>query len=205
MKILLISPKFQFYAGKDVNSQRSYRQIYKKYIDMLREHNVQIICLLEDSLTMGMLEELKYDNVHYVTNISEQDKEFFKKYPEFYDLPEYFYDMYDDAEKMLYNYEKIYTVSPTLMREGKEVYFKARSESARRRISKARESLIDYTSNILQFRASSNMDNIKPLREQISLGDGKLLIEVSLNNGTCVSYYGGTYIPEDLIHDILSL
>lgn len=205
MVVLAISPKVQFYSSKGVNSQRTYRSIYKKYLDMLAENNVSIVCLLEDALTVGMLDELEYPDVSYVTCISKQDMEFFMKYPEFYELPPYFTTMYDKASERLYGFDKKYQVPPTLMREGKEVYFKARTDNAKKRISKARDMLIEQSKNIIQFRADSNMDNIKPLRDQVGLGDGKLCIEVALSSGSCVTYYGGTYIPDDVIPSILSL
>ena len=205
MQMLMISPKVQFYSGKGVNSQRTYRSYYKKYLDLLAEHNIQIVCLLEDALTVGILNELEYSNVSYVTCISKQDMEFFMKYPEYYELPTYFSEMYEKASERLYGFDKKYQVPPTLMREGKEVYFKARTDSAKKRISKARDMLIEQTKNIIQFRADSNMDNIRPLRESVELGDGKLCIEVALSSGTCVSYYGGSYIPDDIIPSILDL
>ena len=206
MVVTVIAPKAQFFTSKSLDVQRTYLNYFKKYLNMLIENNVTIQYYIEDELMHNLMSELKYDNVLIITAIADSDFQLTKTNRELLNLPEYLYshDM-SKVKPMLYDSDKKYSVSPSLLREVKEIYVSKRVEVARKRIRYAMDKQVREGKNVLLFRADSTMDRTSPVHDTVILGDGRLCIEVSLSSGLCVVYYGGSYIPENMVPEILKL
>ena len=167
--------------------------------------NTRIEYFIEDKIARNLLLELGAPNTKALSCVTPSDVTFSQQYPSLFEMPEYIVQEYDSAEKYLYDVERKYVVSPALIKEGKEVYLKKRADTAKKRLRLATDKYLSEKKCVIQFRANSNMDRTTPLRETITTGDGRLCIEVDIENGLCTTYYGGVYIPEDMIEQILSM
>jgi hypothetical protein len=57
----------------------------------------------------------------------------------------------------------------------------------------------------VMFRGGGNQDTYSSLLKSIYEGDGRLYIEVDLNTGTVMSYYGGVYVDLDTVKMLVGL
>lgn len=205
MVVTIIFPKPQYYFGKDVNTQRIYRATFKKYIELLVKHNCTIEYFLEDEIAKTLLEELNVKDVKCISCLAPSDVLFSKQYPTLFELPEYIHQEYDYVQKFNYDVEQRYMVPHALLRESKEAYLQKRAEIARKRLRIATDRYLSYRSHVLQVRANNNIDRTTPIRDTIEMGDGRLCIEVSPDSNVCTTYYGGVFIPEDMLDSVLSI
>ena len=205
MTVTIIFPKPQYYFGKDINTQRIYRATFKKYIELLVNANCHIEYFLEDEIAKTLLEELGIKDCTCITCLTQSDISFSEQYPTLFELPEYVRREYSGVKSYTYDVEKKYVVPPSLIREGKDVYLQKRADIARKKLRVATDKYLQGRMAVLQFRANNNVDRTTAIRETIMTGDGRLCIEVSPDSNTCVPYYGGVYIPEDMLPSILSI
>lgn len=203
--MLIIFPKIMFYTGKNSDEQRSYERIIKSNLDIVYNAGFKAQILLEDEYARTAL--ARYDNfpVDIKTCICPTDCNFINQYPEVEELDNQFFEKYSFTDKICYNVEKDYTVPMTLLKQGKEVYFKKRCDIYRKRYKKAIDTLISRSSYVMQFLINSKCNRGVPVSTTISQGDGRLCIEVHLDSGLFVGYYGGMHIDEDMLKTILTL
>lgn len=204
MDITLVFPKAQCYDNKDDNTQRTFNGVFKKYVKMLDDAGCRFEIQLEDKLAFDILTEMGIKPNKVITCISPSDIEFLRKYPEIDTLPDRVLIGYSDTEKCTYDVEKKHSVSPTLVREGKEKFFAKRTEIYRKRYKEAFNKMLSSRTNVMQFRTDTASDRGNAISSTVKQGDGRLCIEVHLS-GRCTSYYGGVFVPEDTLPTILSL
>lgn len=204
MKVLLVFPKAQCYDNKDDNTQRKYLDIFKKYVKMLDDAGCKLTIQLEDKLAFDVLNSLQIKPDEIVTCYSPSDVEFLRTYGDD-ELTDYVLINYTDTVAKHYDVEKKYTVDPTLIAKGRETYLKKRMDVYRKRYKESLNTLINESTNVLQFTVNSMNDRGNAIRTTVKQGDGRLCIEVDLDIGRCFAYYGGEFITEDIIPTILSL
>lgn len=205
MKVTVIFPKSQYYYGKDINTQRIYRSIFKKYIELLVKCNCTIEYFLEDEIAKNLFEELDIVT-NCVTCLTNSDLSFSEQYPDLFELPSYIRKYYSDVQSFVYDMDTKYVIPPTYIRDkGKEAYLEKRAEIARKKLRTATDRYLSEKNCVMQFRANNNVDRTTAVRETISTGDGRLCIEIAPDANSCVAYYGGVYVPEDLLESILSM
>lgn len=206
MKVLVIFPKPQCYALKDMSVQRAYREKFMKYINLLSGHNCAIEVLLEDQLAFDMLNAAQVKPSKVSTCLTKSDLDWIEKYPEIEELSGRVYGDYSTAEDATYDANSKHVVPlTTLMKEGKSAYYKARVLAYHKRYRYAIDKHVSNATNVLQFRVDGPMDRSIAVRETVKPGDGRLCIEVGLNTGFVQSYYGGAFIQEEHLPMILSL
>lgn len=204
MDITLVFPKAQCYDNKDDNTQRIYNGVFKKYVKMLNDAGCRFEIQLEDKLAFDILGEMRITPNKVISCISPSDVEFLRKYPDIDTLPDRVLVNYTDTEKCVYDVEKKYSVSPNLVKEGREKFFAKRTEIYRKRYKEAFNRMLMERMNVLQFRTDTASDRGNAVSSTVHQGDGRLCMEVHLS-GRCTSYYGGVFIPEDTLPTILSL
>lgn len=205
MRVLLIFPKSGCYDFKDDNTQRRYLDVFKKYVKMLDDAGCAITVTLEDKLAFDVLGVLGMTPASVVTCYSPSDIEFLRMYPDIEKIQDRVLVSYADTEMKHYDTEKKYIVDPTLIRKGKGVYLKKRTEIYRKRYKESLNTLIAEYTNVMQFTLNRMTDRGDSLRTLVKQGDGRLCIEVDMEIGRCFAYYGGVFIEEDMIPTILSL
>lgn len=205
MNILLVFPKAQCYDNKDSNTQRMYIDVFKKYVKMLDDAGCSLIVQLEDKLAFDVLSVLGITPARTVTCISPSDLEFLRLYSDIEKLEDRVLINYSTTEQCTYDMEKKYIVEPTLIAKGKAVFLNKRAEIYRKRYKASLNKLINETTNVMQFRINGASDRGNAVSTIVHQGDGRLCIEIDIDAGRCISYYGGAFIPEDMLPTILSL
>ncbi len=198
-------PKASSYDGKNLDTQRIYLSVFKKYLGILKDAGCQVEYFLEDKLAMDFIKQFNFDSSRVLTCVSPSDITFFNNYRELIDLEPYVYEEYNDAIKEHGNYEKKKTVPITLLRSDREAYIQKRTDVYRWRTRSALDSYLSKSKASLMFRFDNGSDRASALRETVSQGDGRICIEVNPDSGAVLTYYGGTYLTEDNIPIILSL
>lgn len=205
MKVLLILPKAHCYDNKDDNTQRRYIDVFKKYVKMLDDAGCPIIVTLEDKLAFDVLKSLEMTPDKVVTCISPSDFELIRKYPDIEELDNSVFINYSSTQVADYDMERKYPVSPTLISKGAKAFFDARIKIYRKRYKAALNQLIHESTNVMQFRINGQSDRGNAVSTDVRQGDGRLCIEIDVAGERCTAYYGGAYIPEDMLPTILSL
>lgn len=205
MMVFVSFPKAQCYDGKDLGTQRTYKEKFLKYLNLLKDNNVSIEILLEDKLAMDMCAAAGITPAKITTCIAKPDLDWVSKYPEIDDLESYVFSRYDGTQKNLYDSEGKFPVSLALLKEGKAVYFRKRVEAYHKRYNYTLSKMLSERKNVLQFRVANSMDRGVAVSTTASMGDGRLLIEVGITQGFTSTYYGGAFVTEETIPMILSL
>lgn len=205
MNILVIFPKEQCYTLKSLSLQRRYRERFIQYIKLLSEHGCRLEILLEDQLAYDMLNACGIIPYKVSTCLSKADIAWIEKYPDIDGFSSRVFMDYPVANLVSYPECSKFTTPLSALKEGKSVYYKKRVEEYRKRYSYTINRYISDCTNIMQFRVNGPMDRGCPVKTTVHQGDGRLCIEVGMDNGSVASYYGGVFIPEESLPTILSL
>lgn len=205
MRLTIIFPKEQAYINKPLDVQRIYRNIFMKYLTLAKDSGCTVEYFLEDSLARKFVKEFGIENTKIITAVSGSDVSFFKMYSDLISLPDYVYSEFSNVENVAGTVEKDYTVPINLVREDRELYIKKRVDVFRKRLRVATDAYLKASKNVLMFRMDNNLDRVTPIRDTVLVGDGRLCIEVNVETGLGVSYYGGTFIPEEYISTIMTM
>lgn len=205
MNVLVIFPKPQCYDLKDTGVQRTYRQKFIQYLEMLVSNGCGIDVLLEDKLANSMMASIGQKPRNLFTCISKSDLDWVEKYPDTDQLNADVFNMYNKARPMLFDSESKFTVSLTVMKEGKAAYFNKRVKAYHNRYKYTIDKLVSTQKNIMQFRVGNSMDRGIAVKSTVAQGDGRLCIEIGINEGYVASYYGGVFIEENTLPMILTL
>ena len=205
MMVFVSFPKPECYYLKDTGLQRTYRDKFVKYLQMLSEAGCSVEILLEDRLAMDMTRAAGIKPKRISTCITKSDLNWINQYPEIEDLSDTVFSDYSIANKILYDADTKYQVPLTVLKEGKAEYFRKRSESYHKRYKYTINKYLTDATNVLQFRVNGPMDRGLAVTSTARTGDGRLCIEVGLTSGVVSSYYGGVFIQEETLPMILSL
>ena len=203
--LTLLFPKETSLSGKSLDTQRTYRDIYKKYISMIVEAGCEFEVMIEDTLAHKILNELGVQPSRYITCICPSDYEFSVSFPDVSKIDSVTLSMYGRAECMSKEFEKKIPVPPDLIRKGREEYMNQRADILRKRVRAATDNLVSTRDCVFMFRMNNNNDRCMAVRDTISLGDGRLCVEIDMNSGLPIAYYGGTYIDGDVLPTVLRL
>lgn len=205
MRMLVLFPKQQCYAYKDLATQRSLDERFNKYLKILVDANVKLETLLEDQLAYDILSKNGISDVDSVTCITRNDLEWISKYPEIEELSQRVFAEHGNARPAVYDADKKYEVPLSVIKEGRSVYYKARVDAYHKKYKYAINKYVKQSLGVLQFLSAPNLNRCKPISDSCSEGDGRLCIEVNLNNGLTNIYYGGIRINEEYLPTLLGL
>lgn len=205
MLVTVLFPKLTSYVGKGIDTQRTFNDIFKRYIGLLTNANCSIEVLVEDELALMQLKSMGVNSIKYITCIGKSDISFVNSFPGQVNIGMNTLLLHGNAECVAGDVEKKFIVPISLVKEDREAYMSKRTDAFWKRVRLATDNLVSTRKNVLMFRMNNNNDRCIPVRETVSMGDGRLCIEVDMRSGVAISYYGGTYITEDLLPAILSL
>ena len=206
MKVFVLFPKASCYERKDTGTQRKLMEIFINYINKLVETNTTIIYLLEDKIAYDLIQKIGYANVECVTAIPQYDFQYLLRNEDSDDpIESYVYNLYPNTKCVAGDIGSEYDVDMKLMITDREQYDIKRKDCYKRRKRKILDCLTHRYNNVMLFRGNTNVDRCSDMTEDIKQGDGKLIMQVDINYGTIAVYYGGTYIPDNMLTSILSL
>lgn len=203
MRVLVLFPKASCYLNKDSNTRTIYEGYFKENIKMLEDAGAEVTYLLEDKLAEIFLKD--YPNKNVITCFNKGDLDFLASNGLDESVTEEVYNTFNSCKSVAGDITKEVAVPYDLIKRGKEGYLTARHNIAKKRYRKVIDRLVLESKAVLGFRCDNNLDKYTSMGETIQIGDGRLCMEVHINRGTMVSYYGGTYIERDLLPQILSM
>lgn len=206
MKVFVLFPKASCYDRKDTETQRRLSSIFMDYIKRLMDANTKIIYLLEDKIARDIIQRTGYTNVECITAIPMYDLQYLMNNPDDDDpIEDYVFHNYPNTKCVAGDIGKKYDVDIKLMLTDKEQYMIKRKDCYKKRRREIIDTLVSQYYNVMLFRANTNLDRCADATENIKQGDGKLVMQVDINFGNIIIYYGGIYIQEDMLPSILSL
>lgn len=206
MKVFVLFPKASCYDRKDTETQRRLSTIFMEHLKRLVETNTKIIYLLEDKIAYDCIQRLGYTNVECVTAIPEYDFQYLLSNPDDDDpIEDYVFGLYPTTKCVAGDIGKKYDVDFKLLLTDKEQYYIKRKDCYKKRRRDILDHLVSSYYNVMLFRANSNIDRCSDATANMKQGDGRLIMQVDINFGNIIVYYGGVYIQEDMLSSILSL
>ena len=206
MRVFVLFPKAACYERKDTVTQRKLSSVFNDNLKMLVNAGATIRYLLEDKLAHEFIQKLNYDKVECVSGIPKTDYDYIMRHQDEDDpIEQYFYTMYDIVEKVDDDIGLKYTVDPRLFITDREAALIQRKNCYKRRRREITDNLVSKSNNVMVFRASNMTDRSLNAIDTVSQGDGRLVIQVDLTYGNVSCYYGGVFIPADMIPNILTL
>lgn len=195
-------PKASCYENKSADIQRTYKAAFKEWIKFLYDNNCTFEYMLEDSLARSIFSELGIQ-ADVFTCVSPSDVQFFDQRRFMVDIPEYVYAEHCNVPARIGEVEQKYTVPLALLRTDKDAFVNKRIECYRKRLRTATENVVRSSKNVLVFFTNNLTNRCSPISEQVVQGDGRLILEYFLERGFINCYYGGVYVPQDYLTDIL--
>lgn len=206
MKVFVLFPKAACYDRKDTVTQRQLSTIFNEKLSMLVNCGCTIQYLLEDKLAHEFISKLNYDRVECVTGLPETDYTFLIRNTDEDDpLEQYVFNMYNTVQKIDDGVGSKNVVDPRLLMTDKEQYYIQRKLCYKKRRRDITDHILKQSHNVLVFRAGNVSDRSMDATQTIAEGDGRLVIQVDLQYNTTTCYYGGVFIPSDMVGSILSL
>lgn len=204
MRVLMVCPKIESYALKDTETIRLMRATYKKWIEFVQQSGGTLRCFIEDNLACEIVKDLQIENVEYLTVMTRGYKVFLdsykgKVYPEWDRITQ----MVPDAKLIEVSTKDRFPIPMVSQFTSREEYNTAKFEQINNASKLAISRFIKMTNAILMFRAGGNQNTFSSLLKHMHDGDGKLLMEVDLESGICSSYYGGTYLDNEVVKTII--
>lgn len=204
-------PKANSFYGKSIDEQRVHYEVYKEWLDMLHSIGCNVEYLYEDTLAKDMVSKYEFTTI-VKTAFSKSDIQFIlvNKNKNIFseDIIEYVnegvMDELLDAESCNINIGDKFKVPYSLIKQDKNMYLKKKIESIGKKYKYILDSYIKDKRYVLQFRTNCNTDRGKAVSSTIEESDGRLLIEVNVNDGSSKVYYGGVSLDKEHIPLILS-
>lgn len=204
MRVLIVCPKIESYALKDTESIRRIRATYKKWIEFIQSSGGILRCFVEDNLACELINDLQIKDVEYLTVMTHGYRVFLdsykdKTYPEWSRITQ----MVSDAKLIDISTKDRFPIPLVSQFSSREEYNIAKFDQINNATKLAMSRFIKTTGAVLMFRAGGNQNIFSSLLKHMHDGDGKLLMEVDIESGICNSYYGGTYLDNEVVKTII--
>ena len=204
MEITVLFPKASAYDGKPTDEQRTIRECVRKFLNIFTEADCCIRYILEDKLANDFIRGMQYDNTKTVSAINNIDHRYLMANEDKDDpIQPVFFELYDSVENVAGDIDKHLMPDIRLAVQDGVQYEIQRASCYKKRRRHILDNLVSTSRNVLMFTINDNLDRCKHPSSTISMGDGRLCVQVDLSTGIPVCYYGGVYIPEDVISGIL--
>lgn len=204
MEITVIFPKASAYDGKSTDTQRTMRACINKYISMFTEAGCCLRYVLEDKLANDFIGQTGYDKTKVISAINKVDYHYLLSNEDKDDpIQPVVFELYSTVENVSEDIGKGLMPDIKLMVQDRAQYDIQRALFYKNRRRRVLNHLVDKSRNILMFTINNNLDRCHHPSTSMSMGDGRLCIQVDLATGIPVCYYGGVYVPEDFVGNIL--
>lgn len=202
--MVIIFPKKSFYTSKSLEGQRIARDRVKKYLDLFCQNDIQFTRLLEDELASDFFNEYSIP-AKVITAIQKSDYVFMTQYPDRFDISQDVLAQYNNTELFEYSVEDQFKVDDNLMFKDLEGYLTKSTDAVRKRHRLVVSKLLERNPSACVFDGNVQTNMCTLPSSIATVGDGKLYIEVELQSNQTRIYFGGVYIPEDEIGNILKV
>lgn len=204
MEITVLFPKASAYDGKSTDVQRTMREVIKKFLNIFIEADCCLRYVLEDKLANDFIQELQYTNTKIVSAINNIDYHYLINNEDKDDpIQPIVFELYSSVDNVAGDIDKHLRPDIRLAVQDSVQYEIQRASYYKKRRRHILDNLVSTSHNVLMFTINDNLDRCMHPSNTVSIGDGRLCVQVDLMTGIPVSYYGGVYIPEDVISDIL--
>lgn len=205
MVVSVVFPKVSCYDRQDTDTKRIIKNLFKKYLQCLVDNDCTIEYFIEDRLAVDLINEMSIENTKMITAICKSDLIYLQSTMDEDDpIDNFVFLNYDKAICQAYNIEKRFVVDSKLLYTDRELYMKKRLEVYRKRRRTVMNEYVDKAKNILMFRTENILDRCHAVRNGVVQGDGRLCIEVSITEGLTRVYYGGVFVPDDMLPAIIN-